>query len=426
MVHKVNKASVRFNEFSEVPRVFNLVDLSVSGISNGVFNDPKKVGSGYRLINVKDMYDTDYVDTEKLTLLNIENKEFNKNKVQYGDIFFTRSSIVPSGIAYSNVCLSNAEDITFDGHLMKLSPNLSSVEPSYLAYKLRTWTMRTRLIRRGKQSTMTTIGQSDIADIPVELPTIEEQQKIASFLSKVDEKITLLTEKKGKLTEYKKGVMQQLFNGKWESKNGQKIFIPPTLRFKADDGNEFPDWKEVSLGDVLIPTFREVDKPSDNYLAIGVRSHCKGTFQKPDSEPDKVAMDKLYVVKAGDLIVNITFAWEGAIAIVKDEDDGGYVSHRFPTYLFNEDRLLGSFFESLFKQKRFRFDLDLISPGGAGRNRVLSKKEFLKLTVSVPSINEQKKISEGLTLLQQKLDLANSELEKAKEWKRGLLQQMFV
>ncbi|TOB55080.1 restriction endonuclease subunit S, partial [Vibrio parahaemolyticus] len=69
---------------------------------------------------------------------------------------------------------------------------------------------------------------------------------------------------------------------------------------------------------------------------------------------------------------------------------------------------------------------DLISPGGAGRNRVLSKKEFLKLTVSVPSINEQKKISEGLTLLQQKLDLANSELEKAKEWKRGLLQQMFV
>ncbi|WP_420745287.1 restriction endonuclease subunit S [Photobacterium damselae] len=270
------------------------------------------------------------------------------------------------------------------------------------------------------------LSKATIQKIRVNLPTLPEQQKIASFLSKVDEKIGLLTEKKDKLAEYKKGVMQQLFNGKWEKQDGQLTFIPPTLRFKADDGSDFPDWEEVSLGDVLIPTFREVDKPSNNYLAIGVRSHCKGTFQKPDSEPDKVAMDKLYVVRAGDLIVNITFAWEGAIAIVKDEDDGGYVSHRFPTYLFDEDRLLGSFFESLFKQKRFRFDLDLISPGGAGRNRVLSKKEFLKLTVSVPSINEQKKISEGLTLVQQKLDLANSELEKAKEWKKGLLQQMFV
>ena len=77
----------------------------------------------------------------------------------------------------------------------------------------------------------------------------EEQQKIASFLSKVDEKIALLTEKKDKLTEYKKGVMQQLFNGKWENQNGQMTFIPPTLRFKADDGSEFPDWEEKTLGE---------------------------------------------------------------------------------------------------------------------------------------------------------------------------------
>ncbi|MGD1456944.1 restriction endonuclease subunit S [Vibrio alginolyticus] len=286
--------------------------------------------------------------------------------------------------------------------------------------------LRKRISQLARGASISNVYNSDLKTLKAFLPSFSEQQKVASFLSKVDEKITLLTEKKDKLAEYKKGVMQQLFNGKWEKQDGQLTFIPPTLRFKADDGSDFPDWEEVSLGDVLIPTFREVDKPSNNYLAIGVRSHCKGTFQKPDSEPDKVAMDKLYVVRAGDLIVNITFAWEGAIAIVKDEDDGGYVSHRFPTYLFNEDRLLGSFFESLFKQKRFRFDLDLISPGGAGRNRVLSKKEFLKLTVSVPSINEQKKISEGLTLLQQKLDLANSELEKAKEWKKGLLQQMFV
>ncbi|WP_085344367.1 restriction endonuclease subunit S [Vibrio sp. ArtGut-C1] len=359
-------------------------------------------------------------------------KTINKTNLEHSELTFSVGNeiLLPSA-GEDPLDIGSASALTLEGVAIGRTINVlrpkGTIDYShiYVSYYINE-KLRKRISQLARGASISNVYNSDLKTLKAYLPPFPEQQKIASFLSKVDEKVALLTEKKDKLTEYKKGVMQQLFNGKWESKNGQKIFIPPTLRFKADDGNEFPDWKEVSLGDVLIPTFREVDKPSENYLAIGVRSHCKGTFQKPDSEPDKVAMDKLYVVKAGDLIVNITFAWEGAIAIVKDEDDGGYVSHRFPTYLFNEDRLLGSFFESLFKQKRFRFDLDLISPGGAGRNRVLSKKEFLKLTVSVPSINEQKKISEGLTLLQQKLDLANSELEKAKEWKKGLLQQMFV
>ena len=94
------------------------------------------------------------------------------------------------------------------------------------------------------------LSKGIINKIRLNLPTLPEQQKIASFLSKVDEKIALLTEKKDKLTEYKKGVMQQLFNGRWEEQQGQLTFIPPTLRFKADDGSEFPDWEEVVLGEL--------------------------------------------------------------------------------------------------------------------------------------------------------------------------------
>ena len=90
--------------------------------------------------------------------------------------------------------------------------------------------------------------------------------------------------------------------------------------------------------DFLISASRPVNKPGSNYLALGIRSHGKGTFLKPDSDPEKNAMETLYEVKENDLIVNITFAWEGAIAVAKKEDDGALVSHRFPMYEFNKDK----------------------------------------------------------------------------------------
>jgi type I restriction enzyme, S subunit len=95
----------------------------------------------------------------------------------------------------------------------------------------------------------------------------------------------------------------------------QKIFSRE-IRFKNENRKDYPDWEEKLLEKFLIPTQREVSKPLQPYLAIGVRRHCRGTFQKPNFEPNSVAMDKLFVVKENDLIINITFAWEGAVAIV--------------------------------------------------------------------------------------------------------------
>ena len=262
----------------------------------------------------------------------------------------------------------------------------------------------------GSGQPLITGGQ--VSNLLLKFPTSPEQQKIASFLSAADKKIEQLQQKKALLEQYKKGMMQKLFSQQ--------------VRFKDDNGKEFPEWEEKELADFLIPTLREMEKPKTKYLAIGVRSHCKGTFQKPDSEPHKIAMDKLYIVKAGDLIVNITFAWESAIAIVKEEDEGGLVSHRFPTYIFNEKRVLGKFFQYVFIQKRFKQQLDLISPGGAGRNRVLSKKDFLLIKWELPSVKEQNKIADFLMAIDAKINAISAQLDKAKSFKKGLLQQMFV
>lgn len=195
----------------------------------------------------------------------------------------------------------------------------------------------------------------------------------------------------------------------------------PKLRFPEFDG----DWTPKKFSDFLIPDFRDIPKPTDQYLALGVRSHGKGTFQKPNSEPDKIAMETLYEVHAHDLIVNITFAWEGAIAIAKPSDHGGLVSHRFPTYIFNREQVIHEFFEYVIEDRRFRQTLDLISPGGAGRNRVLSKKAFVEIKHRFPTLQEQRKIAGFLGAVDTKIAQLRDKKHLLEDFKKGCIQQLF-
>ena len=204
---------LRFPEFRDAGEWVNyfLVDIASEKLSNGVFNDPDKVGHGFKLINVIDMYVDPYIDETKLSLLDISDAEFAKNKVLNGDIFFTRSSLVKEGIAQSSIYLGNAEDVTFDGHLIRLRPNKSILNNLFLHYALKSSVVRHQLISKGKTATMTTIGQSDIAETKIQIPEKDEQQKIADCLSSVDALITAQGEKVEALKEHKKGLMQQLF-----------------------------------------------------------------------------------------------------------------------------------------------------------------------------------------------------------------------
>ncbi|MDO8262014.1 MAG: restriction endonuclease subunit S [Gallionella sp.] len=199
----------------------------------------------------------------------------------------------------------------------------------------------------------------------------------------------------------------------------------PQLRFKDDKGQDFPAWGAVQFSKFLHPKLRPVPKPSGNYMALGIRSHFKGTFQKPDSKPEKIDMDVLYQVHPGDLIVNITFAWEGAVAIAKEEDVGGLVSHRFPTYIFDEQIAIGEFFQYVYPTRHFKYQLELNSPGGAGRNRVLNKKGFLKIECQLPSVEEQTKIANFLTAVDGKISQLTQKCELLKQYKKGVMQQIF-
>ncbi len=241
-----------------------------------------------------------------------------------------------------------------------------------------------------------------MAEIPFDIPPLKEQQKIAQILTTWDGAISQQEALIKAKEELKKGLMQKLLSGE--------------VRF---DG----EWEEVRLDQVLFHEARPVDKPKEGYWRLGLRSHAKGTFHTFVEDPTTVSMDTLYVVKENDLIVNITFAWEHALALASKKDEGKLVSHRFPTYVFKSE-YNPSFFKYYMLQPRFKYELVNISPGGAGRNRVMSKKDFLKLKVIVPTLAEQQKIAQVLTLTDKEIDLLKNELEALKEQKRGLMQKL--
>jgi len=241
--------------------------------------------------------------------------------------------------------------------------------------------------------------------IPV--PPLSEQKKIAKILSTWDratEILEKLIEAKKKL---KKGLMQQLLTGK--------------RRF-----NKNKNWNRILFSSFLLPTSYPIPKPIKPYTSLGIRSHGKGTLARDVDDPSKVAMDTLYEVKKNELIINITFAWEGAVAFLQAQDEGHLVSHRFPTYKFDKNVVLPDYFKQVIKTKRFVFCLRLISPGGAGRNRVLDKKDFLKLQWEIPLKDEQNKIASCLNTYDNEIDLLEKKMDMLKAQKKGLMQKLLT
>ena len=281
----------------------------------------------------------------------------------------------------------------------------------FLYYLLHTSNFNKNVLIRCTGSNYPAINSTDLSEIDICLPSIEEQEKIASFFSLIDKKIELQTEKVEELKNYKKGIMQKIFSQE--------------LRFKDENGNEYPEWLQARLDDAIFSCIHEVKKPSNPYWRLGIRSHGKGTFHEYVEDPNKVAMDKLYEVKNDMLIVNITFAWEHAIAVTTEEDEGKLVSHRFPTYMFKENALK-NFYKYYILLPRFKKFLLDCSPGGAGRNRVLNKRAFLEIPIMIPSLEEQKIISELLTSMDKKIEKEQETLELLNQYKKGLLQQMFI
>jgi len=253
------------------------------------------------------------------------------------------------------------------------------------------------------------INSSDVKKLKIPLPPLPEQRAIAKALSLMDSAINKNMQLIAQKQRRKLWLMQNLLTGK-----------------KRLKGFEDTNWIIQPLKNFIKQVVRKIPKPNEPYLGIGLRSHGKGTFLKHDEQPEKNSMTEFYVVRPNDLIVNITFAWEQAIAIVKPEDDGALASHRFPTYTFINTKGHPDFFRFFIIQPKMKYSLDLISPGGAGRNRVMSKSDFIKLEFLLPEYEEQTAIAQVLQAADKELALLGAKIEKLREQKKGMMQVLLT
>jgi restriction endonuclease S subunit len=163
-------------------------------------------------------------------------------------------------------------------------------------------------------------------------------------------------------------------------------------------------WRRIRLGEVLQPVPRPVDVDgAADYREIGIRSHGRGLFHKQPLSGTALGDKKVFWVEPGDFVLNIVFAWEGAVGIVGEAEIGMIGSHRFPTFRPDASRLDTRFLLHYFRTKEGLDALLRVSPGGAGRNRTLSRKAFLNLEVPLPALPEQRSVVQQLEDLERKI-----------------------
>lgn len=152
-------------------------------------------------------------------------------------------------------------------------------------------------------------------------------------------------------------------------------------------------WPTVTLGELLRLERRPVKvEPEKLYQEIGIYCFGRGIFHKTPRTGFEVGNKDLFLMKKGDFILQVTFAWEGAVAIVSAAEDGMYGSTRYPTFRVDESRCVPHFLLNYFNTQEGLQQLIRICPGSAGRNRVLSMRRIPEVLVPLPPLAEQRRV----------------------------------
>ncbi len=265
-----------------------------------------------------------------------------------------------------------------------------------------------RVIKLSAKNSVDSVRMDMISKMIIPLPQKPEQQKIANFLTSIDQKIEQLTKKENLLVAYKKGVMQKIFSQE--------------IRFRDENGEVYGDWKITKLSEITkinqglqIPiSERHLEKVSDSFFYI------TNEFLRKNS-------DKKYFIKNPPLSVictkdDILMTRTGNTGQVVTGVDGAFHNNFFK---IKYDKSINKDFFVYFLRLKETQNM-ILRLAGTSTIPDLNHGDFYKLKINLPSKAEQTKIANFLSSIDKKIEQVNRQIEESKGFKKGLLQQMFV
>lgn len=261
------------------------------------------------------------------------------------------------------------------------------------------------------------VSEKDFVNILVSKPILSEQQKIADFLTTFDKRITAQQNIIADLEETKKGLLQKIFSQE--------------IRFKDDNGQDYPEWEEKRLGDISYVmrglTYKPTDVRDDGIRVFRSSNISEDTFIYGE---DDVFVDvnavNIPFVQNGDILItaaNGSSRLVGKHSVIHGVLNDTAVHGGFMLLIRSKDSAFinSSMYSSWYKKFVYKF-----VAGGNGAIGNLKKSDLENVHLFVPCEKEKNKIDDFLSIFDKKITAEKQVLSDLQEMKKGLLQQMFV
>ena len=331
---------------------------------------------------------------------------------EYNDVIIPSSGETQLDIATASCVLKSGVALGGDLNIIR-----SSLNGIFLSFYLNN-KKKHDIARLAQGSSVVHLYNSQLQSLKLNIPALPEQQKIASFLSAVDEKIAVQTQCLASLRQYKKGVMQQLFSGK--------------LRFKDENGKAYPKWEEKKLGDVISIfngyAFASADATDSGCKWVKIADVGINEMRQdapsflPDDYKSKYAK---FLLRKGDYVIALTrpiLNGKLKIAKINDEYDYSLLNQRVGKLTTNYNLTFAYY---LIQLKELISKIENSIAGTDPPN--LSPNEINSIKITIPTnIEEQKKIADFLSAIDVKIEKVSKQINQTQTFKKGLLQQMFV
>jgi type I restriction enzyme S subunit len=403
------KPSLRFKGFTYAWEQCELgnIGTTYTGLSGKNSND---FGHGEgKYVTYLNVFGNPISNSSMVERVELDNSQ---NQVAYGDVFFTTSSETPEEVGMSSIWLNNDKNTYLNSFCFGFRPK-TKVDPYYLAYMLRSPGFRSKMQILAQGISRYNISKSRAMELPIMLPSLQEQAKIGMTLEAISNLITLHQHKYDKLVSVKKALLDKMF-----PENGNDV---PKVRFKG-----FTDaWEQCELGDLtdlyVGSSFTQELSDDGKFIVMDMGSVSQDGFRvelkRTNIERDMLKKDDLVMPKddiGGGLIIAKT-------AHIPTENTHLLGDHVFRLRFFKED---GLFMHYLINSNKVNSNLKKKVTGSAqlGIRGVNVKNEI----VNLPSVEEQAQIGDLFNNIDTLITLHQRKHEKLQNIKKALLSKMFA